>query len=318
MRKKLRVVSIIIVTLAVIAVAVWYLRGVNIEVLNPKGVIGHKERGLMIFTLILGLAVIIPVFILTIFIANRYRETNVKTKAKAKYSPDWDKNYLAETIWWGIPIAIIVVLSVVTWISSHNLDPYKPLDSDKKQLTIQVVSLDWKWLFIYPEQNIATVNYAQFPVNTPIEFDITSDTVMNSFWIPQLGGQIYSMPGMSTKLHLNATSLGDYNGSSANISGQGFAGMKFIAKASSQTDFEAWVKTTKQSKNQLTSASYDKLAKPSKYVKPTYYSGVKKGLYDGIIIKYMMPEQTENSHKLDRKPATMPAMSGHKPAGDAL
>ena len=164
---------------------------------------------------------------------------------KAKHAPDWEHNYIAEYCWWGVPIVIIVILAVTTWKSSHDLNPFKPIESEKKPLAIQVVALHWKWLFIYPEQGIATVNFVQFPEKTPINFEITSDAPMNSFWIPQLGGQIYAMPAMRSKLHLIANEIGSFRGVSANISGKGFAGMTFTAKSSSEEDFDAWVQSGK-------------------------------------------------------------------------
>lgn len=289
MKQKLKIIIPILLALGVVLAAALYLRHQSIPVLQPKGIIGQKEHGLMIFTVILGFAVIIPVFIMAIAIAYRYREGNTNTRVK--YTPEWDTHRVAEFIWWGIPIAIIAVLSVVTWVSTHQLDPWKPVASTQKKLTVQVVSLDWKWLFIYPEQHIATVNFVQFPAGTPLDFEITSDTVMNSFWIPQLGGQIYAMPGMVTQLNLEATNPGSYNGSSANISGSGFAGMKFTAKSSSLADFNAWVQSVKHSKSQLTAATYSQLARPSEDNQPAYYNSTTSSLYDTIVLKYMMPLQ---------------------------
>ena len=178
---------------------------------------------------------------------------------------------------------------MITWDSSHALDPYRPLSSNVKPLTIQVVALDWKWLFIYPKQDIATVNYVQFPANTPITFDVTSDAPMNSFWIPQLGGQIYAMPGMATELHLEASQNGSFDGSSANISGKGFSGMTFTAKATSSADFNAWVKTVQQAPQNLDAAAYVALAKPSENVPRAYYANADLTLYNQIIMQYMMP-----------------------------
>src|SRR5580700_9838221 len=197
MNKKFRVTALIVVILGFLSVAGWYLHHTNIPVLEPKGPVGLQERNLLFFGAALSLVVVIPVFTMLFFITWKYREGNTK----AKYSPDFDHSRIAETIWWLIPAVLITILSVVGWNSSHTLDPYRPLSSKTPQMTIQVVALDWKWLFIYPQQHIATVNMVQFPKNTPINFEITSDSVMNSFWIPQLGGQIYSMPGMSTQLH---------------------------------------------------------------------------------------------------------------------
>ena len=234
-------------------------------------------------TLLLGLMVLIPVFIMTFVIAYKYREGN----KQAKYSPELVGNLGAELIWWAIPIAIISVLSAIAWNSSHALDPHKPLGIAGDPLTIQVVALDWKWLFIYPGQGIASVNYFQFPVNTPVTFSITSDAPMNSFWIPQLGGQIYAMPGMSTSLHLIANKVGDYDGSSANISGAGFAGMRFTAAASSSAQFADWVQTAKNDPHQLDMNTYSQLAKPSQNNPVALYSSVDNSLYDRVLVKYM-------------------------------
>ncbi len=284
--KKLLIATAITCALIFIAVAVWYISGLQIDVLNPKGIVATKQYELLVFTTLLGFLVVVPVFIMTILIAWRYRESNTK----AKYTPNKSTNHVAETIWWSIPIILITVLSVVTWNSTHELDPHKPLASDAKPITIQVVALDWKWLFIYPEENIATVNFIQFPVDHPVNFQITSDAPMNSFWIPQLAGQIYAMPGMTTKLHLNATEAGSYKGLSANISGEGFADMKFTAKASTDTDYRAWLASVKQSDKVLTEDTYADLAVKSIDAPVTYYASSTKDLYDTIVMKYMMPE----------------------------
>lgn len=286
MNKKTLIILALVLAMAVIATAVWYASTLHFAVLDPKGLIAKKQSDLIIFTTLLGFVVVIPVFIMTIVIAWRYREGNTK----AKYTPNVATNKLAETIWWGIPIILITILSVVTWNSTHDLDPYKAFDNTAKPIKIQVVALDWKWLFIYPEQNIASVNHVQFPVNTPVQFEITSDATMNSFWIPQLGGQIYAMSGMTTKLNLNATEIGDYKGSSANISGEGFAGMKFIARASSKSDYTTWITRIKRDSPQLSSESYATLAKQSTDNPASFYSPVQSGLYDTIVMNYMMPK----------------------------
>lgn len=261
------------------------LRGSNIAVLNPKGWVALKERNLFVISTLLMLVVVIPVFIMTLYMVIKYRASN----HKAKYRPDWDYSFLAESIWWGFPLVIVLILSIMTWKSSHELDPFRPLESTAQPIKVQVVALQWKWLFIYPEQKIATVNFVQFPENVPVEFAITSDAPMNSFWIPQLGGQIYAMPGMDTKLSLIAHEIGEYNGSSANLSGTGFAGMRFIAKASSQADFEQWIKSVKQSSNRLNLTTYRKLAEPSSYNDVASYVLEDEGLYHQILMKYLMP-----------------------------
>ena len=308
--KKYRLIIPIMLGAAIFIAAIYYLRHTNIPVLEPRGIVGQKEKSLLIFTMLLGFGVIIPVFMMAITIAYRYREGNPK---KVKYTPDWSNHRLAEIVWWGIPIAIISILAVVTWRSTYQLDPYRTLASDNKQMTIQVVALDWKWLFIYPGQNIASVNLAQVPANTPIDFEITSDTVMNSFWVPQLGGQIYAMPGMVTELHLMANSNGSFYGSSANISGSGFAGMNFTIKSSSYTDFASWVKKIRTAKLSLNQKTYNNLAIASTNDPTTYYSSVDSELYDTIVLKYMIPQHTKtNSTTTDSPTITLSNNDGNK------
>ncbi len=281
---KFAVVLVLVIAAAVAGFAV-LLHGHTVAVLNPKGQVAAKELHLMITATMLMLIVVVPVFVLTFWISWKFRASNTQ----AVYTPDWDHNRLIETIWWGVPTLLILALSVITWQSSHELDPFKPLASTQPPLTIQVVALQWKWLFIYPEQHIATVNYVQFPVNTPVNFVITSDAPMNSFWIPQLGGQIYAMSGMSTRISLLADQSGTYQGSSANLSGHGFAGMKFAATAQPTADFDSWVDSIKRAPNTLSSSQYAQLAKPSSNNPMAAYSHPGEGLYDDIVMKYMSP-----------------------------
>lgn len=288
--KRLRNIILLIVSVfGVVAIFAMLIAGGEMAVLNPAGVIASKEKNLIIMTTLLGLFVVIPVFVLLFTVAWRYREGNTK----ARYTPDADGNRWLEGLWWGIPAVIIVILGVITWQSTHELDPYKPIVSDTKQLNIQVVSLEWKWLFIYPELGVASVNYLPIPAKTPISFQITSDAPMNSFWIPNLGGQVYAMSGMSTKLHLEADEVGTYRGSSANISGEGFAGMTFDAQSMTKADFDAWVQRAVGSSNMLTYDSYGVLAKPSKNNPPATYMLMDNNLYNKIIMKYMTP--TDNT-----------------------
>ncbi len=293
MHTRVKLVVIGLLVLGVTLAAGWWVMGNDVAVLNPKGTIAEQQRNLIVATVLMSLAVIIPVFAMTFGIAWKYRAGNTK----AKYTPDWDHNRLAEFIWWAVPFAAIMVLAVITWITSHDLDPYKPLQSNVKPIKIQVVALQWKWLFIYPEQNIATVNFVQFPEDTPVNFEITSDAPMNSFWIPQLGGQVYAMAGMSTQLHLMADDPGSFRGSSANLSGAGFAGMNFTAKASSAAEFDEWVKTVKKTSSHLSLANYDELAEPSKDQPVTYYASSDAALYDTVIMRYMTPTL---NHPMDR------------------
>lgn len=294
MNKKLKIIlisGVVFVILAATTLVSWYLSNHNVAILNPKGVVAEDQRSLLITSTLLMALVVVPVFIMVFGIAWRYREGN----KKAKYSPELSGSRVAEAIWWLIPFAIIIILAGITYTSSHRLDPYRPITSDKKPLKVQVIALQWKWLFLYPEEHVASVNYLPIPTDRPIEFTITADAPMNSFWIPQLGGQVYAMPGMSTKLHLLASEAGDYRGSSANLSGKGFAGMTFTAHATSQQQFDAWVAATKSSTSQLTLDSYNELAKPSTNVKPASYAfpASYEGLYDTVVMKYMMPQKSE-------------------------
>ena len=288
MTKKSKLLPIVLILLLVGAVTAFALKG-HIAVFEPAGTIAAKERNLMVFTLLLSVFVVVPVFVMTFFIVWRYRADAAEEKRR-EYRPDWDRNKLIESIWWGIPCLIILVLAVVTWRATHELDPYRPLSTSKKPLTVQVVALQWKWLFIYPEQNIATVNYLQIPEDTPINFEITSDAPMNSFWIPRLGGQVYAMEGMTSKLHLMADEPGMYTGSSANLSGKGFAGMDFTVRSSTERDFMNWVETAKQTRHHLTMTEYTKLAKPSEHNPHYYYSTVTPNLYGTIVNKFMAHE----------------------------
>lgn len=292
-KKSLKLIYLLIPIVGVVALSTALLFGQDIPVLDPKGTIATQQRDLIIIATLLMLIVIVPVYVLTIVIAWRYRAGN----KKAHYTPNWDGSRLLEFIWWGLPFAIIFVLGIIIWKSSHELDPYKPLVREKEAISIQVVSLQWKWLFIYPEQRIASVNFVQFPERTPVNFKITSDAPMNSFWIPNLGGQVYAMSGMSTKLHLMADGVGDYRGVSANISGEGFSEMKFTARSSSQADFEKWIQEIKQSKNKLSIDEYNRLAKPSRDNKVKYYSSTDQDLYDKVIMKYMEPAHNAESEE---------------------
>ncbi len=283
--KKYKRVFLAFIILWFIGLVVWYLHAKNFAVLNPRGVVAFRERRLMITTVLLGLLVVVPVYILTFSIAWRYREGN----KKARYSPELAGNRWAETVWWGIPLAIIGVLSVITWNSSHALDPHRALQLSGTPMTIQVVALDWKWLFIYPQQGVASVNLAEFPVGTPVTFNITADAPMNSFWIPQLGSQIYAMPGMSSKLNLAADKPGSYDGSSANISGRGFAGMRFTAQATSEADFNNWLGIVRSSPDSLGMGDYKRLARPSENNPVQLYASVDRDLYNKVLLKYMVP-----------------------------
>lgn len=287
----MRLVTVIL-PVGFILFLVTYIANNNMGVLNPKGIIAVAEKNLIITSVGLMMIVIIPVFIMLFSFAWRYRAGN----KKAKYSPDWHTNTTLEIIWWSIPVVIISILGAITWKSTHDLDPFKPLVSNIKPITIQVVALDWKWLFIYPEENIATVNYIMIPRDTPINFQITSDAPMNAFWIPQLGSQIYAMAGMTAKLHLMAHEDGIYKGVSSNFSGAGFSGMKFDVVVSGSDEYNLWVQSARGSRNTLDHERYSMLAMQSKNNSVEYFQSVQEHLYDKIIMKYMM--KSEHSSKV--------------------
>ncbi len=294
MSKKHKLALYTLLAVGVLSLLWLLLHRNHFAVMNPKGPIAMQQRNLILLTVLLGLVVVVPVFVLLFIIAWRYRESNTK----ATYHPTWDHSRVLETIWWGVPCAIILVLAMVTWHGTRALDPFKPLASARKPVTIQVVALQWKWLFIYPEQHIASVNLVQFPEQTPVNFEITADAPMNSFWIPNLGGQVYAMSGMSTQLHLSASGTGTYPGSSANISGKGFAGMTFTAKSTSPADFGNWIHTAQQSSDKLSMDTYTALARPSEHTPVALYTSPAANLYDNIIMKYMMPEHDGPSGRL--------------------
>jgi cytochrome o ubiquinol oxidase subunit 2 len=219
------------------------------------------------------------VIVLTLYFAWKYRASNMD----ATYTPNWSYSHRIEAVCWGIPIAIIVVLGAITWKTTHELDPFRPIDSSVKPMTIEVVALDWKWLFIYPELGIATVNELAAPIDVPISFKITASSVMNSFFIPSLAGQIYAMPGMETKLHAVMNQPGVYDGFSANYSGAGFSGMHFKFHGLSPADFDRWVQGVKAGNTALTRSDYLQLEKPSEREPVRRYASVAPDLYKAIL-----------------------------------
>jgi len=263
------------------------LGGCNMVVLHPSGDIAVQQRDLIVVSTILMLLIIVPVIALTLFFAWKYRQSN-----KAAYDPDWHHSTRLEVVIWSAPLVIIIALGSLTWISTHTLDPYRPLDridagrpvaADTKPLTVEVVALDWKWLFLYPEQGIATVNELAAPVDTPIQFKITSATVMNSFFVPALAGQIYAMAGMETKLHAVINKPGEYEGFSANYSGAGFSGMRFAFHGLSNGDFDAWVQKVKSGGGNLSREEYLALERPSENEPARHYATVAPDLYTAIL-----------------------------------
>ena len=278
--------------------AVLSLAGCKGGIWNPNGIITAQEKDLFIIAMVLMLIVVIPVIILTLWFAWRYREG-----ANAKYTPEWSHSTKLEIICWGVPTVLILILGVIVWKSTHSLSPYKPLESDKKPLEIDVVALDWKWMFIYPEEDIATVNYIRIPKDRPVNFKITSAAPMNSFIIPEFGGQIYAMTGMTTQLHIIADNNGKYRGFSANYTGTGFAEMQFYAEVTDEKNFDSWIKEVKNGKHQVLTWDYfwNDLAKQSIGNQVAYYSDVDKNLFSDIVMSYMMPNY---------KPGDMEKMGG--------
>ncbi|ADP11787.1 Cytochrome o ubiquinol oxidase subunit II [Erwinia sp. Ejp617] len=262
------------------------LSGCDSALLNPKGQIAMEQRSLILTAFGLMMIVVIPAVLMAVVFAWKYRASNTN----AKYSPNWSHSNKVEAVVWTVPILIIVFLGILTWKSTHALEPSKPLESDAEPVEIEVVSLDWKWFFIYPKQGIATVNQIAFPANRPVSFKITSNTVMNSFFIPTLGSQIYAMAGMQTKLHLIANEAGTFDGISSNFSGRGFSGMKFKAIATpDEATFDQWVAKAKQSPDTLmTMDDFNKLAAPSENHPVEFFSSVKPELFKDIIGQFQM------------------------------
>jgi cytochrome o ubiquinol oxidase subunit 2 len=248
-------------------------------VLDPQGPIAEQERLLLFNTTEIMLVVVIPVILMALGFSWWYRASNTR----ANHSPEWAYEGALEFIVWSIPALVVILLGGVEWIASHQLDPRAPIRSDAKPVNIDVVSLDWKWLFIYPDEGIAAVNQLVVPASTPVHFRLTSASVMNSFFIPQLGSQIYTMGGMVTRLNLMADRPGKYPGLSAHFSGDGFSDMQFTATAVSGADFDAWINKVRGSGAVLDEAGYSALAKPSHAVPPTTYRSVEPKLFDRIV-----------------------------------
>src|SRR5690242_1174477 len=272
--------------LSVAAVAL--LGACHTDVLQPSGDVAAQQRDLLVAATLLMLLIIIPVMVLTVIVAWRYRESN----EEATYLPDWDHSTALELVIWSAPLLIIICLGAITWLGTHTLDPYRPIarlekgqavPANAQPLEVDVVAMDWKWLFFYPQYGVATVNQLALPTDRPIAFKITSTSIMNSFYIPALAGQIYAMPGMETKLHAVLNDTGTFNGFSANYSGAGFSGMHFKTLGLDAGGFDRWIDKVKGSGLQLSNANYYKLEKPSENVKPIAFSAYAPGLYDRIL-----------------------------------
>jgi cytochrome o ubiquinol oxidase subunit II len=259
--------------------------GCNRGILDPVGPVAAAEKQILINSTAIMLAIIIPTMIATIAFAIWFRRGNTK----ATYRPDWEYSGAVEMVVWAIPALTVMLLGGIAWISSHQLEPSKPLKSNVPAINVQVVSMDWKWLFIYPDQGIATVNQLVVPAGTPVSFKLTSATVWNTFFVPQMGSMIYTMPNMVTRLNLEADRQGVFPGRSAHFSGDGFPGMEFNVQSVSPQQFAAWVQSARGSGQVLDGRSYAQLSQPSSYVKPMTFSAVAPGLFDAIVANRAPP-----------------------------
>jgi cytochrome o ubiquinol oxidase subunit 2 len=248
-------------------------------VVDPQGPVGAAERVILGDATAIMLAVVIPVIILALAFAWWFRAGN----RRATYRPEWEYSGRIELIIWAIPALVVLFLGGIAWIGSHDLDPRKPLDSATPPLEVEVVSLDWRWLFIYPREHIATVNYLVVPTGVPIHFQLTSTSVMNSFFVPQLGSQIYTMPGMTTFLNLMADRPGDYAGLSAQFSGNGFSDMRFVVHAVPVSDFQNWLARTRGAGTTLDADTYAQLARTAGGAQAQTYGGVAPRLFEHIV-----------------------------------
>jgi cytochrome o ubiquinol oxidase subunit 2 len=256
--------------------------------MSPAGDVAMQQRDLILISTFLMLLIIVPVLTLVVVFARKYRASN----KDAVYEPDWDHSTHLELVIWAAPLAIIICLGAVTWVGTHLLDPYRELgrigpgklvDANVEPLEVEVTALDWKWMFIYPQYNIATVNELVAPVDRPISFKLTSSSVMNSFYIPALAGQIYAMPGMQTRLHAVINQPGEYKGFSSQYSGHGFSGMHFAFRGVDNAAFDEWVSQVRQAPETLDRNRYLQLEKPSERVPPMHFASVENGLYTAIV-----------------------------------
>jgi cytochrome o ubiquinol oxidase subunit 2 len=269
-------------------------------VLDPQGPIGAAERTILLDATAIMLAVVVPVIVLTLFFAWWFRAGN----PRAQRWPDWEYSGRIEFVVWSIPALVVIFLGGICWIGSHDLDPKVPLASDRHPLEVDVVSLDWQWLFIYPDQGIASVNRLVVPATTPIRFRLTSATVMNSFFVPQLGSQIYTMPHMATELNLKADAPGTYPGLSAQFSGDGFSDMRFDVVALAPQDFPHWVETIQAAGGNLDAARYDQLARPTESAPPATFGAVAPHLFEAVVQGNVTPIVQSSS-------ADMPQLQGN-------
>ncbi|MGA7979200.1 MAG: ubiquinol oxidase subunit II [Chromatiaceae bacterium] len=283
----------------------------DLRLLEPGGPIGTADRNVILVAFGLMLIVVVPVIIMSLVIPWRYRATNTK----AVYAPNWKHSNRIEAVVWTVPTVIVAALGVLVWFSTHRLDPYKPVASTQAPVQVEAVSMDWKWLFIYPKLGIASVNQLVFPAKTPLSLHITSDTVMTSFFIPKLGSQIYAMAGMETRLNLEADNPGKYLGENTQYSGDGFSHMHFDALATSREDFRRWVKKVRQSPKALDRTRLAQLEKPSAKVPVEHFSPVSTNLFDSIMAKYQSNGRVKSAAVQVSAPAPAAEHTLSHPAG---
>lgn len=288
--EQIRIVKILAKCLSILTffVAILTLTGCNTSVsglLNPKGVVAYQERKLFFDTMALMLIVVLPVIIMSFTFVYHYQESH-RTR---DYKPNWAHSYFLEALWWGIPCVIIVILAIITWVKTHELDPYARIAGhNDKPILIQAIALPWKWLFIYPELNIATVNYVMVPIGAQVEYWITADNVsMSALFIPQLGSQVYAMAGMRTRLHLVANEIGTFEGMNTQFNGEGFSDMHFPVYVVSPEKMQTWITQIKSSSQPLNAEAYNQLLMPSINNKPAFYSGVEPDLFQHVLDAYM-------------------------------
>jgi cytochrome o ubiquinol oxidase subunit II len=263
------------------------------SILAPAGPVGAGDRIILLDATFIMLAIVIPTMLATLAFAWWYRASN----SRATYRPDWTYSGRIELLVWSIPTLVIFFLGGVIWIGAHRLDPFAPLPSATKPLEIDVVALDWKWLFIYPQQNVASINRLVIPVGTPLHFRITSASVFNDFFIPRLGSQIYAMNGMTSQLNLRADKPGNYLGLSAHFSGDGFSNMHFSAIAESQAEFAQWIAQAKAHGPALDTASYVGLLRQDLIPVPYTYRSVQPRLFDAVAMQKLPPGEGPNSNQ---------------------
>lgn len=290
MKRGATISGTILVAVSLVAWFGYLIISNDIHVLQPTGEVASSQAKIFMFAAVLSAMVVIPVFTMLVVFSLKYRASS-----KSEYKPEWGESRLLEGLWWGIPIVIIGILGVLTYQTSHSLDPYKPL-SGGKPLEVQVIALRWKWLFIYPEQQVATLNHLPLPVDTPVRFTMTADAPMSAFWIPSLGSQVYAMNGMESQLNLKANKTGEYVGYTTNINGEGYAKMTFDTRVTSRAQFDSWTTTAKASKEGMNMKVYESLEAPESVTDERTYRLANAKLFDLVVQKYGHSHGSHEGH----------------------